>query len=119
MNVAVFAASSSKVDDEYFRAASLLGRLFAEAGITAIFGGGGIGLMGSLADTMLASNGKIIGVIPRFMVDEGWGHLGIANMIVTNTMSERKKQNFRTRRRRGCNARGNRNTRRTDRSYNP
>ena len=94
MNVAVFAASSSKVDYEYFQAASLLGKLFAEADITAIFGGGGIGLMGSLADTMLSDNGKIIGVIPRFMVDEGWNHLGIADMIITNTMSERKNKIF-------------------------
>ncbi len=94
MNVAVFAASSSKVDDEYFRAASLLGRLFAEMGITAVFGGGGIGLMGAFADTMLNNKGKITGVIPRFMVDEGWNHLGISDMIITNTMSERKNKIF-------------------------
>jgi uncharacterized protein (TIGR00730 family) len=94
MNVAVFAASSSKVDLEYFRAASHLGELFADAGFTAIFGGGGIGLMGSLADAMLSINGKIIGVIPRFMVDEGWNHLGISEMIITNTMSERKNKIF-------------------------
>ena len=94
MKVAIFAASSSKVDREYFEAASNLGKIFAKAGFTAVFGGGGIGLMGSLADAMLSDNGKIIGVIPRFMMDEGWGHPGIAEMIITDTMSERKNRIF-------------------------
>ncbi len=94
MKVALFAASSSKVDHEYFRVASNLGRFFAKAGFTAVFGGGGIGLMGSLADAMLSDNGKIIGVIPRFMMDEGWGHPGITEMIITDTMSERKNRIF-------------------------
>lgn len=50
--------------------------------------------MGSLADAMLSDNGKIIGVIPRFMMDEGWGHPGITEMIITDTMSERKNRIF-------------------------
>lgn len=94
MVVAVFAASSSRIDSIYRKAASRLGELFAKAGITAVYGGGGIGLMGDFADAMLANNGRIIGVIPQFMVDEGWEHTGVKEMLVTETMSERKGKIF-------------------------
>jgi len=50
--------------------------------------------MGILADSMLAAGGKITGVIPGFMMDEGWGHAGVSDMIVTADMSERKKAIF-------------------------
>jgi uncharacterized protein (TIGR00730 family) len=59
-----------------------------------VYGGGGIGLMGILADSVLENNGKITGVIPSFMKDEGWGHLGVSEMIITEDMSERKKKMF-------------------------
>ena len=75
-------------------AASELGTVFAREGVHAIFGGGGIGLMGLFADAMLADGGKITGVIPKFMMDEGWGHDGVSDMIVTADMSERKKTIF-------------------------
>jgi len=94
MVVAVFAASSSKIDGCYFEAATQLGKLFAKAGITAVYGGGGIGLMGALADAMLEGNGKVVGVIPKFMVDEGWDHRDVTEMITTETMSERKNKIF-------------------------
>ena len=94
MKVCVFAASSSRIDDAYMIAASELGTVFAREGVHAIFGGGGIGLMGLFADAMLADGGKITGVIPKFMMDEGWGHDGVSDMIVTADMSERKKTIF-------------------------
>ncbi|MBO7523441.1 MAG: TIGR00730 family Rossman fold protein [Bacteroidales bacterium] len=94
MNVAVFAASSNKTKKSFRDAASRLGNLFVENNITAVYGGGGIGLMGDLADAMLQRDGKIIGVIPRFMVNEGWGHQDVTDMIVTETMSERKDKIF-------------------------
>jgi uncharacterized protein (TIGR00730 family) len=94
MKVCIFAASSSRIDDAYKMAASELGTVFAREGVHAVFGGGGIGLMGLFADAMLADGGKITGVIPKFMMDEGWGHDGISDMIVTADMSERKKTIF-------------------------
>ncbi len=59
-----------------------------------VFGGGGIGLMGILADAVLENGGRITGVIPAFMKEEGWGHSGLTEMIVTSDMSERKKRMF-------------------------
>jgi uncharacterized protein (TIGR00730 family) len=94
MRVCVFAASSSRIDNAYLQAAGELGTAFAREGVHAVFGGGGIGLMGILADNMLAAGGKITGVIPGFMIDEGWGHAGVSDMIVTADMSERKKTIF-------------------------
>jgi uncharacterized protein (TIGR00730 family) len=62
--------------------------------MSVVFGGGGIGLMGKLADAVLENGGKITGVIPSFMKDEGWGHDKLTEMIVTSDMSERKKKMF-------------------------
>lgn len=50
--------------------------------------------MGKLADAVIAEGGKITGVLPGFMKEEGWGHKGVDNMIITGDMSERKKQMF-------------------------
>jgi uncharacterized protein (TIGR00730 family) len=94
MNVCVFAASSSRIDSVYSSAASELGSLLAEAGMTIIYGGGGIGLMGKLADAALEKGGSVTGVIPEFMKAEGWGHELVNDMIVTCDMGERKKWMF-------------------------
>ena len=94
MKVCVFAASSSRIDGEYSQAASNLGILLAREQIEVIFGGGGIGLMGILADAVLKEGGRITGVIPEFMKNEGWGHNSLSEMIVTEGMSERKKKMF-------------------------
>lgn len=94
MNVCVFAASSSRIDSIYSNAASELGTLLAEAGMTIIYGGGGLGLMGKLADAALEKGGAITGVIPEFMKAEGWGHELVDEMIVTKDMGERKKWMF-------------------------
>jgi uncharacterized protein (TIGR00730 family) len=94
MKVCIFASSSNRIDGEYAVAASRLGTLFSEAGIGVVYGGGGIGLMGRLADAMLESGGSITGVIPGFMLEEGWDHKGVSDMIVTPDMGERKKKMF-------------------------
>jgi len=94
MTVCVFAASSSRVDQEYGKDAALLGSLLAVAGIEVVFGGGGIGLMNKLADGVIENGGKITGVIPAFMQAEGWGHNGVSETIVTADMSERKRKMF-------------------------
>jgi uncharacterized protein (TIGR00730 family) len=94
MRVCIFASSSSRINSKYAEAASELGTLLARAGIEVVFGGGGIGLMGKLADTVLENNGNITGVIPSFMKDQGWDHSDVSEMIVTDDMAERKKQMF-------------------------
>jgi len=89
--VTVFCASSAKVADVYFEAARSLGKLLAARGITLIYGGGAVGLMGALADTMLREGGKVIGIIPRFMVEVEWGHPHLTQRIEVETMHQRKE----------------------------
>jgi uncharacterized protein (TIGR00730 family) len=94
MTVCVFASSSSRIDNRYRLAAAELGSLFARSKMNVIFGGGGIGLMGVLADAVIENGGSITGVIPSFMNDEGWGHPNVDDMIVTSDMGDRKKNMF-------------------------
>jgi uncharacterized protein (TIGR00730 family) len=94
MNVCVFAASSSRINSVYKEAASELGKLLAESGMNILYGGGGIGLMGNLADAAIEKGGTITGVLPEFMKAEGWGHEQVSEMIVTGDMGERKKWLF-------------------------
>jgi uncharacterized protein (TIGR00730 family) len=94
MTVCVFAASSSKFENEYGRDASLLGALLAGAGISVVYGGGGIGLMNALANAVITNKGNITGVIPAFMQEEGWGHEGVNRTIVTADMNDRKRKMF-------------------------
>lgn len=90
--VSVFCASSNKVDKIYFDAALKLGLTLAEHGIAANYGGGGVGLMGKLADTMMEAGGSIRGIIPQFMVDQGWNHPFVKDMFIVKDMHERKKR---------------------------
>jgi uncharacterized protein (TIGR00730 family) len=94
MKVCIFASSSNRIDGEYEAAASRLGTLLAASGMEVIFGGGGIGLMGKLADAVISGGGTITGVIPGFMKEEGWDHTEVKDMIVTSDMGERKKRMF-------------------------
>ena len=94
MKVCVFASSSSRINNQYNSAAAELGEILAASNIEVVYGGGGIGLMGVLADAVMKNGGRVTGVIPSFMQDEGWGHDGIEDMIVTHDMGERKKKMF-------------------------
>jgi len=94
MTICVFASSSSRINSEYAIAASNLGLLLARAKMDVVYGGGGIGLMGKLADAVLENGGMITGVIPYFMKDEGWNHSDVNEMIITPDMGERKKRMF-------------------------
>jgi hypothetical protein len=94
MTICVFASSSSRIDNEYAVVATSLGKLLAQASTDVVYGGGGIGLMGRLADAVLANGGKITGVIPGFMKEEGWDHPSVSEMIITSDMGERKKRMF-------------------------
>jgi uncharacterized protein (TIGR00730 family) len=90
MRICVYCASSEKCDRVYHDAASRLGELLADAGCTIVYGGGAVGLMGSLANGALARGGKVVGVIPRFMTEVEWQHPGIADLEVVEDMRERK-----------------------------
>lgn len=94
MTICVFASSSSRIDNEYAVAAAHLGELLAQAHMDVVYGGGGIGLMGKLADAVMSNGGKITGVIPSFMKDEGWDHASVTEMVFTEDMGERKKKMF-------------------------
>jgi uncharacterized protein (TIGR00730 family) len=89
--VCVYCASSKQVDPSYHRAAYHLGQVLAEAGITVVYGGGGIGSMGKLADGALSQGGQVIGVIPRFMAELEWGHRGITKLVHVEDMHQRKR----------------------------
>jgi uncharacterized protein (TIGR00730 family) len=91
-SVSVFCASSNKVDEVYFDAARKLGLELVHHGIAANYGGGAMGLMGVLADTMIQAGGSIRGIIPRFMVDQGWHHPALEDLIIVEDMHERKKK---------------------------
>lgn len=90
MKICVYCASSPKVDKIYFDATENLAKEFIRENIEVVFGGGGHGLMGRLADTILKHNGKIKGIMPKFMDEVEWGHPGVSDFEFTDTMHERK-----------------------------
>ncbi len=91
MRVCVFCASSAKVDKFYFDQTKVVAEELVKAGTTIVYGGGSVGLMGCLADTALSLNGKVIGILPRFMEKVEWGHKGLTQMVLVKDMRERKK----------------------------
>lgn len=88
--VCVFCGSNRGIRTEYAAAAERLGRLLAEGGVTLVYGGGRVGLMGVLADAVLAGRGQVIGVIPRALDTIELAHAGLSEMHVVQTMHERK-----------------------------
>ncbi|MBM6806486.1 TIGR00730 family Rossman fold protein [Bacteroides caecicola] len=90
-DVCVYCASSTKIPSVYFDTAERLGQLLAEQGINLINGAGRQGLMGRMSDATLACGGTVTGVIPHFMVEQGWHHHGLTRLIETETMHERKQ----------------------------
>lgn len=89
-SVCVYCASSTKIDEAYFEAAKQLGELLTEKNIRIINGAGCQGLMAAVSDSALEAGGKVTGVIPHFMVEQGWNHTGLTQTIETETMHERK-----------------------------
>lgn len=90
-NVCVYSASSTKIAPIYFAVAEELGRLLAMRGINLINGAGSIGLMAATSNAALQAGGTVTGVIPRFMVEQGWHHSGLTRLVETETMHERKQ----------------------------
>jgi uncharacterized protein (TIGR00730 family) len=87
----VYCGSSGAVDRQYREGASELGARLAAAGIGVVFGGGRVGLMGLLADAALAAGGEVIGVIPARLRDAELAHPGATELVVVESMHERKR----------------------------
>ena len=88
--IVVFCGSSLGFSPVYKEAAIALGNYFVENKIGLVYGGGKVGMMGVLADTILTQNGDVIGVIPKLLEKEEVVHAGVEEMIVCKKMSERK-----------------------------
>lgn len=92
MNVCVFCGSNSGNSPIYIEAARTLGQVLLEFNCSLVYGGGNIGLMGIVADEVLSGSGKVIGVIPDFLMQKELGHQGITQLEVVKSMHERKKR---------------------------
>ena len=89
--ICVFAASSNRIDQCFIDDAYQLGKLMAEHGWDGCNGAGGMGLMRAVSDGTLDAGGHVTGVIPKFMVDNGWGYDRLPEVIITADMHERKE----------------------------
>ncbi|MFF5637737.1 TIGR00730 family Rossman fold protein [Streptomyces sp. NPDC012825] len=88
--LAVFLASSDGHDPAYAELAAEVGADLARRGIGLVYGGGRTGLMGVVADAALKAGGEVVGVIPRSMIEREWAHEGVTELVVCDTMHERK-----------------------------
>jgi uncharacterized protein (TIGR00730 family) len=91
-SVCVFCASSSRIKQIYLDNAFKCGELLAKEGFEIVYGGGGKGSMGAVANGALNNGAKVTGIIPKFMIDLEWAHPNVTNMIVVETMAERKSR---------------------------
>lgn len=90
ISICVFCGARPGQDPEFQAAALSLGKLLAENNITLIYGGGIVGLMGSVADGVLNAGGKVIGVIPDFLVKREMAHPDLTELHIVHSMHERK-----------------------------
>ena len=88
--ICVFCGASPGARPAYRDAAARLARVLAGNGIVAVYGGGGVGMMGALADAVIAEGGELTGVIPRWLVDREVAHRDVMDMRVVGSMHERK-----------------------------
>ncbi len=89
-SIAVFCASSSGKKSEYAENARCAGKFLAHNGITVVYGGSRLGLMGALADGALMAGGQVIGVLPEFMLPYESAHQNLSELIMVESMQERK-----------------------------
>lgn len=92
MKVCVFCGSSTGSSPVFAETAKNFGTLLASKSITLVYGGGNVGLMGILADAVMANNGEVIGVIPDFLLKREVGHRGITRLEIVESMHQRKKR---------------------------
>ena len=90
-SVCVYCGSSARVNDVYKEAARRLGGGLARAGIEVVYGGGRVGLMGILADAALSAGGRVVGIIPGHLQALEVDHGGLSELVVVDTMHERKR----------------------------
>jgi len=88
--ICVFCGSSPGAKQDYLNAAALLGSLLARKGISLVYGGGSVGVMGHLAKACLNAGGDVIGIIPRRLKESGVAFSGLDKLYVVETMRERK-----------------------------
>ncbi|TWI52371.1 hypothetical protein IQ22_03514 [Pseudomonas duriflava] len=88
--VCVFCGAKNGTDPVYRETAEALGRALAERGLTLVYGGGAVGLMGVVADAALAAGGEVVGIIPQSLKDAEVGHKGLTRLEVVDGMHARK-----------------------------
>jgi len=93
-SLCVFCGARFGTDPASRTTAVALGQMLAKQGVTLVYGGGGVGLMGLVANAALDSGGKVIGIIPRFLLEREAGHPDLTETAVVETMHERKLQMF-------------------------
>lgn len=91
-SICVYCASSRACDAHYHEVARRLGGLLAISGWSIVYGGGRSGSMGALAEGALAAGGRVVGVIPKFMIDLEWGHDDLSELHVVEDMRTRKHE---------------------------
>jgi uncharacterized protein (TIGR00730 family) len=92
MRVCVFCGSSSGTNRIYKDAAIIVANLLSKNNLSLVYGGGNIGIMGIIADQMMANGSSVIGVIPEFLMNREVGHRGISTLEIVPGMHERKKR---------------------------
>lgn len=90
-NLGVFCGSRAGATPLYAEAARAAGDRIARRGLTLVYGGASVGLMGALADAALAAGGRVVGVLPRFLADREIAHPGLSELRLVDTMHERKR----------------------------
>ena len=90
--VCVYCGSRTGADPIHRERAEELAALLAERGLGVVYGGGAVGLMGAVADTVLAAGGEVIGVIPGLLADRELAHPGLTELRIVDSMHERKQQ---------------------------
>jgi len=96
-SICVYCGSSPGNNDLYMRAGHILGRSIAQAGLELIYGGGGKGIMGAVADGALRAGGKVTGIIPRFLMNKEATEAALQRLdtlVVTDDMHQRKHAMF-------------------------
>ena len=93
-SICVFCGARFGTDPAAREVAQRLGELLAREGIAMVYGGGGVGLMGLVANAALKAGGKVVGVIPRFLLQREAGHPALSETVVVETMHERKLAMF-------------------------
>ena len=92
MNVCIFCGSGAGKNPVFAEAAQEMASQLFNSQSTLIYGGGNIGLMGILADQIMAKGGKVIGILPDFLMEKEVGHKGITQLEVVGSMHERKRR---------------------------